>query len=248
MAAVAVAAESLVYRYAGGPSIAFPDLQAPPAAVVLLGGASGSGKSTLLSLIAGLVTPLSGRLCVAGTEPWALSNRDRDAWRGATLGIVPQRLHLSAHLSVWHNLALPWVAAGQAVDPDRIAEVMERLGLHGLNDRRPGQLSGGQAQRVAVARSIMRRPQLILADEPTASLDDAAAERTLALLREAAADTSATLIVATHDRRVAQVWPEALSWQLGGTEHPAPPGGSQGPGGGENPRSLPGLRSPELPA
>lgn len=229
MADDAVVTESLVYRYADGPPIAFPDLQAPPAAVVRLGGPSGSGKSTLLSLIAGLVTPASGRLRVVGSEPAALSSRERDAWRGVTLGIVPQRLHLSAHLSVWHNLALPWVAAGQAVDADRIAEVMERLGLQGLHDRRPGQLSGGQAQRVAVARAIVRRPRLILADEPTASLDDVAAAQTLALLREAASESSATLIVATHDRRVTEAWPEALPWNLDGPEGP-PPDGSRGPG------------------
>lgn len=244
----AVSIRSLVYRYAGGPPIAFPDLEALPGAVVRLGGSSGSGKSTLLSLIAGLVTPVSGRLRVAGTEPAALSNRERDAWRGATLGIVPQRLHLSAHLSVWHNLALPWVAAGQVVDGDRIDAVMVRLGLHGLHDRRPGQLSGGQAQRVAVARAIVRSPQLILADEPTASLDDAAAERTLALLREAAADTSATLIVATHDRRVAVAWPGAMPWHLDGLEGPARPDGPPGPGEGEGPQRSPGLRSPEVPA
>lgn len=215
MDAAAVSTESLVFRYAGGPSIAFPDLQAPPAAVVRLGGPSGSGKSTLLSLIAGLVTPASGRLRVAGSEPASLTSLERDAWRGATLGIMAQRLHLSAHLSVWHNLALPWVAVGQPVDADRIAEVMERLGLGGLHERRPGQLSGGQAQRVAVARAIVRRPRLILADEPTASLDDAAAEQTLALLREAASESAATLIVATHDRRVADAWPQAIAWQLG---------------------------------
>lgn len=206
--------QSLVYRYADGPPIVFPDLEAPTGAVALLGGPSGSGKSTLLALIAGLVTPVSGRLCVAGSEPTALSNRERDAWRGATLGIVPQRLHLSAHLSLWHNLALPWVAAGQSVDGDRIAEVVDRLGLRGLHDRRPGQLSGGQAQRVAVARAIVRRPRLILADEPTASLDDVAAQETLALLRDAASESSATLIVATHDRRVTEAWPDAMAWRL----------------------------------
>jgi putative ABC transport system ATP-binding protein len=207
---------SVAFRYRDGQPLTFPDWVAPSGAVVRLSGPSGSGKSTLLSLLAGLLVPSAGRLHVAGVDPAALTERERDNWRGATLGIVPQRLHLSPHLSVWHNLALPWVAAGQSVDASRIAEVMDRLGIQGLEGRRPGELSGGQAQRVAVARALMRRPRLILADEPTASLDDDSAAQALMLLRESAAGQAATLLVATHDRRVAEAWPEALEWRLDG--------------------------------
>jgi putative ABC transport system ATP-binding protein len=206
--------QSVAFRYRGDQPLTFPDGVAPSGALVRLSGSSGSGKSTLLSLLAGLMVPCAGRLVVAGVDPASLTERERDAWRGANVGIVPQRLHLSPHLSVWHNLALPWVATGQAVDAARIAEVMDCLGLLGLEGRRPGELSGGQAQRVAVARALMRRPRLILADEPTASLDDIAARQALTLLRLAAEQHAATLVVATHDRRVTEAWPEALEWRL----------------------------------
>lgn len=202
----------LSHAYVSGRSadvIRFADFRAPPGAQVLLRGASGSGKSTLLALLAGLLTPSSGHLQVAGSEPALLTSRARDAWRGQTIGFIPQRLHLSDRLSVADNLALPYVAAGLPVDARRMAEVLARLGLSGLAGRRPGALSVGQAQRVAIARALLRRPRLILADEPTAHLDDAHASAAVALLDEMATELGATLVVATHDGRLAAGLPRA---------------------------------------
>jgi putative ABC transport system ATP-binding protein len=151
--------------------------------------------------MAGLLTPTSGRVRVGGVDLGSLSPRQRDAWRGGYVGFVPQRLHLSASLDVQRNLELPYIAAGLAVDDGRIAHVLARLGLTGLAQRRPHELSVGQAQRVAIARAVLRAPSLLLADEPTAHLDDAAAAAVLALLREVAAESEAGLVVATHDAR-----------------------------------------------
>jgi putative ABC transport system ATP-binding protein len=196
---------SLSHRPGGaqGPHLRFPDVQLPAGRHLLILGPSGSGKSTLLALIAGLLTPHSGTVRVGEVVVSQLPARARDAWRGATLGFVPQRLHLSASLSVRDNLHLPFVCTGEAVDTARVAAVMQRLGLAELAARKPHQLSVGQAQRVALARALLRSPQLIVADEPTASLDDAHASAVMTLLHQAATDTGATLVVATHDHRVA---------------------------------------------
>ncbi|WP_245643420.1 ABC transporter ATP-binding protein [Roseateles chitosanitabidus] len=192
-------------RY-GANELRFPDFSLPAGAHLLLRGASGSGKSTLLALMAGLLTPSAGRLTMDGQEVAALAPAARDAWRGARLGFVPQRLHLSASLSVRDNLSLPYVAAGLAPDLARIEAVLAELGVAALLDRRPHQLSQGQAQRVALARALLRAPRFVLADEPTANLDDEACDATLTLLRRAAEQHGLCLVIASHDARIETAW------------------------------------------
>jgi putative ABC transport system ATP-binding protein len=195
--------QGLSYRYAGAlEAISYADFELAPGQHLLLRGASGSGKSTLLALLSGLLRVQQGELTVAGTSLSALSPRALDAWRGTTLGVVPQRLHLSEALTVAENLALPALAAGQGADDARAAELLTALGIDPLAHRRPHQLSVGQAQRVALARALMRRPRLLLADEPSASLDDAHTAQMLALLLDAAAREGCTLVIASHDGRV----------------------------------------------
>jgi putative ABC transport system ATP-binding protein len=200
--------QGLSHLYAGADkSIRYANFALAPGQHLLLRGASGSGKSTLLALLAGLLRVQQGELEVAGTELARLGPRALDAWRGATLGVVPQRLHLSEALSVAENLALPALAAGQGADPARAAELLEALDIADLAARRPHQLSVGQAQRVALARALMRRPRLLLADEPSANLDDEHTLHMLALLLDAAEREACTLVIASHDARVV----EALS-------------------------------------
>ena len=192
----------LAFRYPSGPALAFPDLEVPQGGTLLLQGRSGAGKSTWLALVAGLLTPSAGRVVVAGQEVGALRHGERDAWRGRAVGFLPQKLHLSDSLSVQRNLALVYFAAGLPRDDAAIRAALDALGVAALAHRMPHQLSGGQAQRVALARATLLQPKVLLADEPTASLDDEAAHAAVDLLREAARRCGATLVVATHDARV----------------------------------------------
>ncbi len=205
---------ALRYRYPAGTALAFPDLDVPQGATLLLHGPSGSGKSTWLALAAGLLTAGDGDIVVGGQSLAALSRAGRDGWRARHLGFLPQKLHLSEALSVERNLALAFYAAGVAHDAAGARRALEQLGVADLASRRPSQLSGGQAQRVALARAILMSPQVILADEPTASLDDEAALSALRLLAQSASRSGATLVIATHDRRVRQALPAALALQL----------------------------------
>jgi putative ABC transport system ATP-binding protein len=195
--------QQLLYRYAGGAELRFDDVDVSQGGVLLLRGASGSGKSTWLALAAALLAPSAGDITVAGQSMTALGKVAGDAWRARTIGFLPQKLHLSAALTVHGNLAMAQWAAGQAQDDGRIREVLAALGVDELAARKPAQLSGGQAQRVALARAVLLQPKVILADEPTASLDDAAARQALVLLQAAAQRHGATLVIATHDARVA---------------------------------------------
>src|SRR5260221_4558944 len=173
-------------------------------------GASGSGKSTLLNLVAGLLAPSEGTIEVGGQALAALSGPDLDRWRGRNIGIVPQKLHLISSLSVLENLLLAPFLAGIASDHSRALSVLEQLGLKENSTSRPHQLSHGQAQRVAIARAVMNQPKLLLADEPTANLDDKNCAQALDLLMDQARACGAMLIVATHDQRARQRFQKRL--------------------------------------
>ncbi len=207
----------LTYRYPIGSTLQFPDFDAAAGERVVLGGPSGSGKSTLIALCAGLLSPQSGELRVAGLDLVRATASERDAWRGARLGVVPQRLHLSASLTVAENLVLPFVSVGAPVDRPRLRMLLDALDIGSLADRRPHELSVGQAQRVALARALVRRPDLLLVDEPTANLDDDAVFAVLALIERCARDAESGLLIATHDSRVTRTWPEACTLHLART-------------------------------
>jgi len=168
----------------------------------LVAGASGSGKSTLLNILAGLLRPSAGSAVVGGRDLTRLPEAALDRWRGRNVGYVPQRLHLIASLDVLDNLLLAQFLAGLSVDRGAAVKLLASLGVDSIASRTPDRLSQGQAQRVAVARAVINRPALLLADEPTAALDDANAQTTIELLSEQAEAVDATLVVASHDGRI----------------------------------------------
>ena len=168
----------------------------------LVTGPSGSGKSTLLHLLAGLATPRAGSVRVAGKDPAGLSPAVRDRFRGRSVGLLLQSFHLLDTLSVVDNIRLARHLAGLPADAARCREVLEELGVAEFARAHPSTLSHGQAQRVALARAVVNRPAVLLADEPTSSLDDESCERVAALIEAEADRNGATLVVATHDSRL----------------------------------------------
>jgi len=201
----------VLHRYGAVTAVEVPEWRAAAGDAWLLAGQSGSGKSTLLHILAGLTRPTVGSVTVNGTDLAALSESARDRWRGRNVGLVPQRLHLVAALDVRDNLRLAQTLSGLRVDDDRVTALLEAVGVIEFSRRLPSQLSQGQAQRVAIARSVINRPALVLADEPTANLDDAHAAQALELLRGQAIEARATLVVASHDARVRSLLPNLFA-------------------------------------
>ncbi len=192
----------LRHDYAGRTVLSVPAWEVAKGEASVVLGPSGSGKSTLLAAISGLLRPTSGSIRVAGEEVTALSPVARDAFRARRVGLVPQTLHLIGVISVRDNLRLAASLAGGGVDEKWIDACLAALGIGDLSSRHAADLSVGEAQRVAIARAVVNRPALVLADEPTSALDDASCEQALALLLQHSAAAGATLLVATHDRRV----------------------------------------------
>jgi ABC-type lipoprotein export system ATPase subunit len=169
---------------------------------VCIVGRSGSGKTTLLNVLAGVLAPSAGRVHLGEVELSTLNEPERDALRARSIGCVFQTFNLLEQLSALENLTLAQRFAGIRAEAarQRAGELLAELGLGGREGARPSELSLGEQQRLAIARAVSKRPSLVLADEPTASLDDDNARAALDLLLPSAA--SGTLIVATHDSRV----------------------------------------------
>ncbi len=166
-------------------------------------GASGSGKSTLLSIVAGLDVPTSGTVRLAGQDLFALDEDARAALRAQKVGFVFQSFQLLAHLTALENVMLPLELMGRADARSAATEMLRRVGLGERLGHYPKVLSGGEQQRVALARAFVVRPALLLADEPTGSLDFATGETVMALMFELNREAGTTLVLVTHDRGIA---------------------------------------------
>ena len=166
-------------------------------------GASGSGKSTLLAIIAGLDTPSSGTVKLAGTDLFALDEDARAALRASQLGFVFQSFQLLANLTALENVMLPLELQGRSDARALATEMLERVGLAERLRHYPKVLSGGEQQRVALARAFVVKPAVLLADEPTGSLDFATGERVMELMFELNREAGTTLVLVTHDRGIA---------------------------------------------
>jgi putative ABC transport system ATP-binding protein len=179
------------------------DLEIPAGALVVLKGASGSGKSTLLALIAGLDRPSAGELHAAGHDLNRLTVAQMTAYRRKVVGMVFQSFNLLPTLSVEENVCLPALLAGSPLTSTqtRALELLDWLGMSDRRRHRPAQLSGGEMQRTAIARALINRPQLILADEPTGNLDSRNGDTVIKLLHDLNRIEGRTVLIATHSNQ-----------------------------------------------
>lgn len=168
----------------------------------LLTGASGSGKTTLLYTLAGLQPALSGNIFINNTDITTLTETQLDHFRGQHIGIIFQTLHLIKSLTVLQNLSLASYVANLPQQKSHALELLDHLGIANKAHHLPEQLSQGQAQRVAIARAVLHKPALLLADEPTSSLDDDSCNSVIELISRIARENNTTLIISTHDQRV----------------------------------------------
>ena len=213
--------EGLVIAFPGaGPVLSIPGLSLAPGSATAVQGPSGAGKTSLLHALAGIERPSAGVVRWDGDDVWSMPGPARDRWRRARLGLVFQDMHLLPGLSALENVLLPAL-----FDHARIPAVLRLRGqalLDGLgvssHQRRAAVLSRGERQRVALARALLRQPAILLADEPTASLDAAAGREVGTLLLDAAAAGGATLLVATHDPALLDRLPRRLRLDAGRLE------------------------------
>lgn len=198
--------KNLAYAHPNGHVLHFPDMACAAGEVLLITGRSGAGKTTLLHLLAGLLQPGGGKINVAGTFIQTLRPAAMDAFRGRHIGIIYQQSHFIASLSIEENLQLAVALSHGPQKQARLREVAEKLGITALLHKKPGRLSQGEQQRASIARALMQRPQLLLADEPTASLDDQNCAAVASLLAEQAQQQQAALLIVTHDSRLKELF------------------------------------------
>ena len=180
-----------------------------PGEMIAVVGASGSGKSTLMNLMGGIDVPSSGKVLINGRDIYGMNDRDRTDFLRTNIGIIYQFFNLIPILNVRENILLPLLLDGQGESPFA-DELIDKLGLSTRSGHLPSQLSGGQQQRAAIARALVTRPKLILADEPTGNLDKSSSKEVIRILRQACEEYKQTILIVTHDPEVAAVCPHAL--------------------------------------
>ena len=191
-------------------------------------GPSGSGKSTLLHILGGVDRPTSGTVWVDGQDVYAQNEEQLAVFRRRQVGLVYQFYNLIPVLNVTENMTLPLRMDGRKVDPQRLAEMVEILGLQGRERHLPNQLSGGQQQRVSIARALAKNPKLLLCDEPTGALDYKTGKQVLALLQRTCRETGRTVIVITHNTALTAMADRIIQVKSGQilsnkvNEHPVP--------------------------
>lgn len=196
-----ISVDSIQFAYNKEQTFVIPDFEIKGGEALLVLGKSGSGKTTLLNIMGGLLAPQRGQVLIDGVSLYALEGNKRDKFRGKHIGIIFQKPHILAPLTVEENISLPrfFVKKPSNQKVDHFLRELDILDKKRANIRT---LSEGEAQRVSIARALVNEPKIILADEPTASLDDENAKIVVNLLKEQAAKLDAALLIVTHDQRI----------------------------------------------
>lgn len=193
-------AKNIEFHYNSDQSFNIPDITLKQGEQLLILGKSGSGKTTILNILGGLLKPFKGEILIDSTSIYQLSGASLDKFRGKNIGIIFQKPHILAPLTVEENLRLANYFSGANGEKNEI--LLKDLGVFDKKKAKVNTLSEGEAQRVSIARALANSPKIILADEPTASLDDKNAEKVVKLLKDQAEKFKAVLIIVTHDQRV----------------------------------------------
>jgi ABC-type lipoprotein export system ATPase subunit len=197
-----ISAENITFSYSKEQLFLMPNLYCSAGSTILITGDSGKGKTTYLHILAGLLKPTTGKIMIDGTNILALSESKNDKFRGQNIGVVFQKSHFISALTVLENLEMAsWLALGKK-NTARAITLLQQLDIARQANKLPSQLSIGQQQRVSIARALMNEPKVLLADEPTSSLDDKNADKVIELLTSLSKEYKAALIIVTHDARI----------------------------------------------
>ena len=197
-----ISTKDITFSYQEDQTFLLPDLHCDVGNTILITGDSGKGKTTFLHLLAGLLQAKTGEIVIDGTNLKNLSNKKRDQFRGENIGVVFQQSHFIQAFSVLENIEMTSTLGSGKANTQKAKELLTRLGLKTQMHKKPHQLSLGQQQRASIARAVINEPKLILADEPTSSLDDKNASQVIELLTQLSKDYKAALVIVTHDSRV----------------------------------------------
>lgn len=197
-----ISTKNVTFSYQKDQLFHMPDLYCTAGNTILITGNSGKGKTTYLHLLAGLLKPITGSIEVGETDIVALSEKKTDAFRGKNIGIVFQKSNFISSLTVLENLEMTSWLVGRKKQTPKAKELLQKLDISEQSNKLPSQLSIGQLQRVSIARALMNEPKVLLADEPTSSLDDKNANAVIELLSNLSKEYKAALVIVTHDSRI----------------------------------------------
>lgn len=203
--------KSIAFTYDGSKMFSFPDIQLQKGDSLLVLGNSGVGKTTFIQILAGLLKPNSGEVELFSTNYNKFSPKEMDQFRGKHIGMIFQKPHFVRNLNILDNLLLSLYLSHNHQDKNRIAQLLEEIGLGSKLKSMPDELSQGEQQRAAIALAVIKQPSLILADEPTSSLDDTSCQNIITLLKEQAQKNESQLIIITHDNRIKRQFNQSIT-------------------------------------